>query len=187
MKSKSILSIVLIFMLSIGMVGCKNKELSNNVRPSDVQKAALTMAYTKGNVGDTIKVTISCAVPTGAELSGVQFDLTFNKDVLSPVIYYEKDSEDKENSEDKEIDSTRYFTEQLAKFGINLVNMNDGSVRFMAADVSFANPIVNTSDIVVVEFKVLGELSDDSLNFENVEMTDMEANIIEFDLKKEVQ
>lgn len=181
MKSKSILSIVLIFMLSIGMVGCKNKELSNNVRPSDVQKAALTMAYTKGNVGDTIKVTISCAVPTGAELSGVQFDLTFNKDVLSPVIYYEKDSED------KKIDSTRYFTEQLAKFGINLVNMNDGSVRFMAADVSFANPIVNTSDIVVVEFKVLGELSDDSLNFENVEMTDMEANIIEFDLKKEVQ
>ena len=65
--------------------------------------------------------------------------------------------------------------------------MNDGSVRFMAADVSFANPIVNTSDIVVVEFKVLGELSDDSLKFENVEMTDMEANIIEFDLKKEVQ
>ena len=57
----------------------------------------------------------------------------------------------------------------------------------MAADVSFANPIVNTSDIVVVEFKVLGELSDDSLKFENVEMTDMEANIIEFDLKKEVQ
>lgn len=182
MKSKSILSIVLIFMLSIGMVGCKNKELSNNVRPSDVQKAALTMAYTKGNVGDTIKVTISCAVPTGAELSGVQFDLTFNKDVLSPVIYY-----DEKDSEDKEIDSTRYFTEQLAKFGINLVNMNDGSVRFMAADVSFANPIVNTSDIVVVEFKVLGELSDDSLKFENVEMTDMEANIIEFDLKKEVQ
>lgn len=151
--------------------GAPATESDKSVNEPEVDKTTLTLSCVK-HEDDTITAIINCAAKPGQELSGVQFDLEFDEDILEPVL------------KDKQTD---YYNEKLSSYGVCLANARGNSIRFMAADISFKNPIVGASDIVTVEFRVKGELSAAALSLTGVEFTDMDGQIVDSQIKTNIQ
>lgn len=146
----------------------KTPQKDRLIEKSTVEKTTMTANIPTANIGDSIQIKINLAIKEGEKADGVQFDLVYDPEVLEFAPY--------DNTDD-------YFSAQLASYAIHDLNPLDGKLRFMAADLTFKDPIEGTSDIIFVPFKVKGTLSETSLSFENVEILDENAQQLNYDLK----